>query len=96
MSLNYRAPPNLPPPLRDVRAERVRVASDVEYVCKVHCIRLACHLLFAREDIKQFFANAGRQIIGDLMVRAAKVREREREVLFLTISTFHFTQYYTH
>lgn len=51
------------------------MASDVEYVCKVHCIRLACHLLFARDDIKQFFANAGRQIIGDLMVRAAKVRE---------------------
>lgn len=59
-------------PYRDVRADRVRVASDVEYVCKVHCIRLACHLLFAHEDTKLFFADAGRQIIGDLLVRAAK------------------------
>ncbi|KAK3888964.1 hypothetical protein Pcinc_007030, partial [Petrolisthes cinctipes] len=59
-------------PYRDVRSDRVKCGSDVEYVCKVHCIRLACKLLFAQEETKQFFAEAGRQIIGDLLVRADK------------------------
>ncbi|KAG7163544.1 Mitoguardin-like [Homarus americanus] len=59
-------------PYRDVRTDRVRCANDVEYVCKVHCIRLACQLLFSQEGTKQFFADSGRQIIADLLVRADK------------------------
>lgn len=58
-----------------MRSDRVKCGSDVEYVCKVHCIRLACKLLFAQEETKQFFAEAGRQIIGDLLVRADKVSD---------------------
>ncbi|XP_068230216.1 mitoguardin-like [Palaemon carinicauda] len=59
-------------PYRDVRTERVKCSSDVEYICKVHCIRLACQLLFTQDETKEFFATYGRQIIADLLVRAAK------------------------
>ncbi|XP_071542074.1 mitoguardin [Panulirus ornatus] len=59
-------------PFRDIRTERVRCGSDVEYVCKVHCIRLACQLLFAQEDNRLYFADFGRQILTDLIVRADK------------------------
>ncbi|XP_042883722.1 mitoguardin-like [Penaeus japonicus] len=59
-------------PYRDVRTDRVKCGSDVEYVCKVHCIRLACQLLFAQEETRKFFIDSGRQIIAGLLVRADK------------------------
>lgn len=59
-------------PYRDVRTDRVRCGSDVEYICKIHCIRLACQLLFSKDETKQYFADTGRQIIADLLIRADK------------------------
>lgn len=56
-----------------MRTDRVKCGSDVEYVCKVHCIRLACQLLFAQEETRKFFIDSGRQIIAGLLVRADKV-----------------------
>ncbi|XP_037790679.1 mitoguardin-like [Penaeus monodon] len=59
-------------PYRDVRTDRVKCGSDVEYICKVHCIRLACQLLFGQEETRQFFIDSGRQIIAGLLVRTDK------------------------
>ena len=59
---------------RECRTDQVRCVSDTEYVCKVHCIRLASQLLFSQLETKRWFAGAGRQIIADLLVRAGKVR----------------------
>ncbi|XP_069183978.1 mitoguardin isoform X2 [Procambarus clarkii] len=75
-------------PFRDIRSDRVRCGSDVEYICKVHCIRLACQLLFSQEETKVFFANSGRQIIGNLLARADKdpkdvVQAYEEMLVFL-------------
>uniref|UniRef100_A0A6A7G9H4 Mitoguardin-like n=1 Tax=Hirondellea gigas TaxID=1518452 RepID=A0A6A7G9H4_9CRUS len=59
-------------PFRELRTEQVHCSSDVEYICKVHCIRLASQLLFSKPETRQWFSDAGRQIIGHLLVRAGK------------------------
>ncbi|XP_076030639.1 mitoguardin isoform X2 [Oratosquilla oratoria] len=59
-------------PYRDVRTEWVKCGGDVEYICKVHCIRLACHHIFSQESTRQWFMESGRQIIADLLVQADK------------------------
>ncbi|KAF2359483.1 Mitoguardin, partial [Trinorchestia longiramus] len=59
-------------PFRELRTEEVQCGSDAEFVCKVHCIRLASQLLFSNQDNKDWFIEAGRQIIADLMVKAGK------------------------
>ncbi|KAA0198302.1 hypothetical protein HAZT_HAZT007395 [Hyalella azteca] len=46
--------------------------SDAEYVCKVHCIRLASQLLFSKQENKDWFIESGRHIIADLMIKAGK------------------------
>ena len=57
---------------RDVRTEWVKCNSDVEYVCKVHCIRYACQNIFSQEIHKNWFIEAGREVIGNLLACSHK------------------------
>ncbi|KAB7501720.1 Mitoguardin, partial [Armadillidium nasatum] len=59
-------------PFRDVRTDRVKCGSDVEYICKVHCLRLASQHIFSFPTNKEWFAEAGRQVIECLLLRADK------------------------
>jgi hypothetical protein len=56
-----------PIPCRVVRTELVHVASDSEYLAKLHCIRLAFHHLFRDPAISRWISDTGRQILTDLM-----------------------------
>lgn len=52
----------------------VRCSSDVEYLCKLHCIRVAFQWLFKDKSNWEWFATGGRQILADLLLCAGKVR----------------------
>lgn len=56
-----------PIPCRVVRTELVHVATDSEYLAKLHCIRLAFHHLFRDPAISRWISDTGRQILTDLM-----------------------------
>lgn len=56
-----------PIPCRIVRTELVRVASDNEYLAKLHCIRLGFHHLFRDPIFSKWVADTGRQILTDLL-----------------------------
>ncbi|RXG56763.1 Mitoguardin [Armadillidium vulgare] len=62
-------------PFRDVRTDRVKCGSDVEYICKVHCLRLASQYIFSFPTNKEWFAEAGRQVIECLLLRADKTQK---------------------
>lgn len=59
---------------RCLRTELLRCSSDVEYLCKLHCIRLAFQYLFQDESKRTWISNTGRQILADLLLYANKVR----------------------
>jgi hypothetical protein len=52
-----------PIPCRVIRSELVHVASDNEYLAKLHCIRLAFHYLFKDMNNSKWVADTGRQIL---------------------------------
>ncbi|CRL04974.1 CLUMA_CG018206, isoform A [Clunio marinus] len=56
-----------PIPCRILRTELVRVASDTEYLAKLHCVRLAFHHLFRDPMTSKWVSDTGRQILTDLM-----------------------------
>lgn len=59
-------------PCRILRTELVKCGADGEYLAKLHCLRLAFqHML--RDPINySWFADAGRQILADLLLYADK------------------------
>ncbi|XP_046688077.1 mitoguardin-like, partial [Homalodisca vitripennis] len=59
-------------PYRTLRTEMVHCSSDVEYLCKLHCIRLAFQWLFQDTANWTWFANNGRQVLYDLLLFAEK------------------------
>lgn len=59
-------------PYRCLRTEMVRCGSDVEYLCKLHCIRLAFRCIFKDSNTWQWFADSGRQVLTDLLLYADK------------------------
>ncbi|XP_054282090.1 mitoguardin-like [Macrosteles quadrilineatus] len=59
-------------PYRTLRTEMVHCSSDVEYLCKLHCIRLAFQYLFKDTNNWTWFANNGRQVLYDLLLYADK------------------------
>ncbi|XP_067002521.1 mitoguardin [Anabrus simplex] len=59
-------------PYRCLRTEMVRCSSDVEYLAKLHCIRLGFQYLFRDDAMWQWFADAGRQVLTDLLLFADK------------------------
>lgn len=56
-----------PIPCRVIRSELVHVASDAEYLAKLHCIRLAFHHMFRDMQTSKWVADTGRQILTDLL-----------------------------
>jgi hypothetical protein len=56
-----------PIPCRFIRSELVHVASESEYLAKLHCIRLAFHHLFRDQNKSKWVADTGRQILTDLL-----------------------------
>lgn len=59
-------------PYRCLRTEMVKCVSDVEYLGKLQCIRLAFQYLFKDHSTWQWFADTGRQILTDLLLYADK------------------------
>uniref|UniRef100_A0A6B2EA64 Mitoguardin n=1 Tax=Phlebotomus kandelakii TaxID=1109342 RepID=A0A6B2EA64_9DIPT len=56
-----------PVPCRTIRTELVNCSTDLEYLGKLHCLRLAFQLLFRDEATSRWVADTGRQILTDLM-----------------------------
>ncbi|GAB0090777.1 Mitoguardin [Sergentomyia squamirostris] len=56
-----------PIPCRTIRTELVNCSTDMEYLGKLHCLRLAFQLLFRDEVNCRWVADTGRQILTDLM-----------------------------
>lgn len=59
-------------PFRMLRTELVNCGSDLEYLAKLHCIRLAFQYLFKDESTGRWVADTGRQILSDLLVLGDK------------------------
>ncbi|KAF7276370.1 hypothetical protein GWI33_010428, partial [Rhynchophorus ferrugineus] len=55
-------------PCRTLRTEVVKCGSDGEYLGKLHCLRLAFQQLLRDPVTYLWFADAGRQILTDLML----------------------------
>ena len=62
-------------PCRTLRTELTSCESDIEYLCKLHCVRLSCQVLFRNEEALSWFASAGRSLLSNLITLADKVRE---------------------
>ncbi|XP_018898192.2 mitoguardin [Bemisia tabaci] len=59
-------------PYRNLRTELLHCSSDVEYLAKLHCVRLAFQWLFRDQKNYTWVADAGRQILTDLLLYADK------------------------
>lgn len=51
----------------------VHCSSDLEYLCKLHCVRLAFSWMFQDKKTWDWFADSGRQVLTDLILYADKV-----------------------
>ncbi|KAI5743288.1 hypothetical protein M8J77_016465 [Diaphorina citri] len=59
-------------PFRCLRTELVHCRSDVEFLCKLHCVRLAFQWMFKDPTVWRWFADSGRQVLIDLLLFADK------------------------
>ncbi|CAL1538610.1 unnamed protein product [Lymnaea stagnalis] len=59
-------------PCRTIRPEMVQCLSDVEFLAKLHGIRLAFYSIFQDESKRDWFKAMGRKLVGDLMIKADK------------------------
>lgn len=59
-------------PCRTLRTELVKCGSDGEYLAKLHCLRLAFQLMLRDPLNYAWFADAGRQMLADLLLYADK------------------------
>ena len=59
-------------PCRALRTKWMHCESDTEFLAKLHCIRLAFHDLFKDETIREWFVSNGKQMVGNLMIRAER------------------------
>uniref|UniRef100_A0A6M2DKV9 Putative mitoguardin n=1 Tax=Xenopsylla cheopis TaxID=163159 RepID=A0A6M2DKV9_XENCH len=59
-------------PYRSLRTELVHCGSDVEYLVKLHCIRLAFQYIFKDSSKRIWCADMGRQILSDLLLYGDK------------------------
>ncbi|GFG34953.1 hypothetical protein Cfor_08592 [Coptotermes formosanus] len=60
-------------PYRCLRTQMVHCSSDVEFLGKLHCVRLAFQYLFRDSATWVWFADTGRQLLADLLIYAEKV-----------------------
>ncbi|KAM3964862.1 mitoguardin [Aphomia sociella] len=59
-------------PYRTLRTEVVQCSTDSEFLCKLHCLRLAFQNVFKDAAIWAWFVDAGRQVLTDLLLFADK------------------------
>ncbi|XP_048777814.1 mitoguardin 2-like [Ostrea edulis] len=59
-------------PCRTLRTEMTHCISDTEFLAKLHCIRLAFNIIFQQSNQREYFKTMGKQLIGDLMIRAER------------------------
>ncbi|KAG7311313.1 hypothetical protein JYU34_002350 [Plutella xylostella] len=59
-------------PYRTLRTDVVHCASDAEFLCKLHCLRLALQLVFKDAAVWAWFVDAGRQVLTDMLLFADK------------------------
>lgn len=59
-------------PCRTLRTDLVKCGSDVEYLAKLHCLRLAFQHILRDQTNYIWFSDAGRQILADLLLYADK------------------------
>lgn len=57
------------------RSEMAHCLSDVEFLAKLHGVRLAFEEIFVDQKNRQWFANVGRRLLGSLLTRADKDAE---------------------
>lgn len=57
---------------RTLRSEMTHCLSDTEFLAKLHCIRLGLGDIFQKPTHRDYFADMGRQIIGNLLIQADK------------------------
>lgn len=67
-------------PCRTLRTEMTQCISDTEFLAKLHCIRLAFNVIFQQPSQRDYFKTMGKQLIGDLMIRA----DRDPEEFYTT------------
>lgn len=59
-------------PCRSLRTELVKCGSDVEYLAKLHCLRLAFQHILHDQRNYVWFVDAGRQILVDMLLYGDK------------------------
>ncbi|XP_038221859.1 mitoguardin [Zerene cesonia] len=59
-------------PYRTLRTEVVQCSSDAEFLCKLHCLRVAFRAVFRDQAAWAWFIDAGRQVLTDLLLFADK------------------------
>ncbi|CAH2067180.1 unnamed protein product, partial [Iphiclides podalirius] len=59
-------------PYRTLRTEVVQCGADSEFLCKLHCLRLAFANVFRDAAAWAWFVDAGRQVLTDLLLFADK------------------------
>ncbi|XP_049880576.1 mitoguardin isoform X1 [Pectinophora gossypiella] len=59
-------------PCRTLRTDVVQCSSDSEFLCKLHCLRLAFQLVFKDAAVWAWFVDAGREVLTDLLLFADK------------------------
>ncbi|CAG9098285.1 unnamed protein product [Plutella xylostella] len=59
-------------PYRTLRTDVVHCATDAEFLCKLHCLRLALQLVFKDAAVWAWFVDAGRQVLTDMLLFADK------------------------
>lgn len=60
---------------RTLRTDVVQCSSDSEFLCKLHCLRLALQHVFKDAAVWAWFVDAGRQVLTDLLLFADKVTD---------------------
>ncbi|XP_050670407.1 mitoguardin isoform X2 [Leptidea sinapis] len=59
-------------PYRTLRTDILHCSSDSEFLCKLHCLRLAFREVFREAGAWAWFIDAGRQVLTDLLLYADK------------------------
>ncbi|XP_022127980.1 mitoguardin [Pieris rapae] len=59
-------------PYRTLRTEVLQCNSDSEFLCKLHCLRVAFRAVFREAASWAWFVDAGRQVLTDLLLFADK------------------------
>jgi len=59
-------------PYRVMRTQFFSCTSDMDYLAKLHCVRLSFKDLMSRNDVRQWWIDSGRDILSQLLVRMDK------------------------